>query len=375
MISLARVDAFAFRIPIPKPIKVAFGAFRDRPMVLVRITDKDGAIGWGEIWSNWPAVGAEHRARLAVDLGQAIIDRNFAAPADVFDHLTQLTEVMVLQTGEIGPFTQVIAGIDIAVWDLVARGEGRPLHRCLSDRDVDRVPVYATSINPDQPEVFAAACYAQGHRAFKLKIGFEHVLDVKNIAAVREAIGPDAEFMIDANQSLSIDSALDIVEEARSYDLRWLEEPLRVDAPAEDWKSLSSRSAIALAGGENLRDRQFDDWISQGDLKYYQPDITKWGGVTGCTRVAKSVAAANLTYCPHVFGGGIASLASLHVLAAAGTDGTLEMDCHPNAGRELIVGDLLPVCDGTVPVPREPGLGAEIDLPALAPYQTWGSQT
>ena len=74
---------------------------------------------------------------------------------------------------------------------------------------------------------------------------------------------------------------------------------------------------------------------------------------------------------PHFFGGGISLLASLHLLAAAGGDGLLEYDCHPNAGRELVVGPLLPVSDGRVSVPQTPGLGAEPDVPALDRYRTW----
>lgn len=373
MITLDRIDAFAFRVPIEKPIAVAFGTFRDRPMVLVRVTDRDGATGWGEIWSNWPAVGAEHRARLAADLAPAILGRDFAKPGDVFEHLTKVTEVLVLQTAEVGPIAQVIAGIDIAVWDLHARKQGLPLYRCLDDRPVERVPVYASGINPDRPEEFAAARWADGHRAFKLKIGFGRELDLRNIAALREAVGPQAELMIDANQSLSLAQALDVVGAAAPYDLRWIEEPMRVDVPAADWRTLAHRSQIPLAGGENLRDRQFDDWIAAGDLQVFQPDITKWGGVTGNFRVARAALGAGRRYCPHVFGGGLASLASLHLLAAAGGDGTLETDCHPNAGRELIIRDLLPVSDGFVPVPQTPGLGAEVDLAVLAPFMTWGS--
>ena len=55
-VSLASVEAFAFRVPIAEPIKVAFGTFRDRPIVLIRVVDTDGAEGWGEAWCNWPSV-------------------------------------------------------------------------------------------------------------------------------------------------------------------------------------------------------------------------------------------------------------------------------------------------------------------------------
>ena len=103
MIRIAKVEAFAYRVPIAAPIKVAFGTFRDRPLVLVRVTDTDGAEGWGEAWCNWPAVGAEHRARLIADFGERIIGENFDDPGEVFRRLDRELEVLVLQTGEVAP--------------------------------------------------------------------------------------------------------------------------------------------------------------------------------------------------------------------------------------------------------------------------------
>ena len=80
---------------------------------------------------------------------------------------------------------------------------------------------------------------------------------------------------------------------------------------------------------------------------------------------------AGKRYCPHFFGGGVSLLASLQVLAAAGGSGLLEFDCHPTPGREAVVGDLLPVREGRVPVPTGPGLGTVPDLAALHRYRTW----
>ena len=91
----------------------------------------------------------------------------------------------------------------------------------------------------------------------------------------------------------------------------------------------------------------------------------------GNFHVAKATVAAGKRYCPHFFGGGVSILSSLHLLAAAGGTGLLEYDCHPNAGRELVVGDLLPVTDGRVPVPTGPGLGATPDVGGLDRYRTW----
>ena len=368
------LEAFAYRVPIAAPIKVSFGTFRDRPMVLVRIVDSDGAEGWGEIWCNWPAVGAEHRARLADDFKDRVIGRTYASPDQAFRQLTSELEVMAMQTGEIGPIAQVIAGIDIAMWDLAARREGKPLYRMLGGAPLDTVPVYATGINPDQPEKFAAARYAEGHRAFKLKTGFDNARDLRNLQAMREAVGKDAILTCDANQALSVESAIEFARDAAPINLQWFEEAIRVDAPSAQWHALAEASPIPLAGGENLQGSQFDDAIADNVLRVLQPDVTKWGGITGNFHVAQATVAAGKRYCPHFFGGGVSILSSLHLLAAAGGTGLLEYDCHPNAGRELVVGDLLPVTDGRVPVPGGAGLGATPDMARLDRYRTWPPQ-
>ena len=370
-IKLVAIEAFAYRVPIGTPIKVSFGTFRDRPMVLVRIVDSDGAEGWGEAWCNWPAVGAEHRARLANDIGERLIGRTFVSPDQAFRQLTSEFEVMVLQTGEVGPIAQVIAGIDIAMWDLAARKAGLPLYRALGGAPRDTVPVYATGINPDQPERFAAARYAEGHRAFKLKTGFDNERDLRNLRAMREAVGEAAVLACDANQALSVEAAIEFARGAAPIGLQWFEEAIRVDRPLAEWRELADASPIPLAGGENLQGLQFDEAIAERVLRVLQPDVTKWGGISGTFHVAKATVAAGKRYCPHFFGGGVSILASLHLLAAAGGTGLLEYDCHPNAGRELVVGSLLPVTMGSVPVPSGTGLGATPDVARLDKYRTW----
>jgi D-galactarolactone cycloisomerase len=188
---------------------------------------------------------------------------------------------------------------------------------------------------------------------------------------MREAIGPDDELSCDANQVLDVEQAIRFTRDVAPLKLSWFEEPIRVDAPAVHWQRLAAASSTPLAGGENLQGAQFDEACAGSVLKVIQPDVTKWGGITGSIHVARTAVAAGKRYCPHYFGGGVSLLASLHVLAAAGGSGHLEFDCHPNAGREAVVGELLPVSEGRVPVPVGPGLGAEPDLAALRRYRTW----
>lgn len=374
-ITLASIEAYCFRVPVQTPIKVAFGTFRDRPFVLVHVVDTDGAEGWGEAWCNWPAVGAEHRARLVVDLGERLIGRRFASPSELFETFSRELEVLVLQTLDVGPIAQAVAGIDIAVWDLVSRRAATPLYRMLRDQLVESVPVYATGINPDQPEQFALARQAEGHRAFKLKTGFGHDLDVRNLREMRKALGADAVITCDANQSHTLSSARAFCDAIEDLNLSWFEEPIRVDASEADWGALAAGSKTPLAGGENFHGDQFTRALASPVLQVMQPDITKWGGVTGNWAVARGAVNAGKRYCPHYFGGGVSLLASLHVLAAAGGEGLLEFDCHPNVGREAVVDSLLPVDNGRVPVPQTPGLGAVPDIEALERYRTWFGKT
>ena len=101
MIEVARIQAWSFRCPTPKPVATSFGIMCDRPAVLVRIEDQDGAFGWGEIWANWPAAGAEHRVRLLeMDIAPLIVGTQAQHPGDFFHRLEQKTQSDMLSLKE-----------------------------------------------------------------------------------------------------------------------------------------------------------------------------------------------------------------------------------------------------------------------------------
>src|SRR5580704_2449930 len=126
------LQAFCYRYPLATPVVTSFGEMPDRPAVFVRVEDGDGQCGWGELWCNFPTVGAEHRTRLINEmLAPMLAGRAVTHPSDVFESLSAATSVLALQSGEPGPFAQAIASIDIALWDLFARRAGMPLWRML----------------------------------------------------------------------------------------------------------------------------------------------------------------------------------------------------------------------------------------------------
>lgn len=95
--AITRIDAFVFRFPNERPVATSFGVMRDRPAVFVRVETDDGAFGWGEIFANWPAAGAEHRANLLIhDVADLVLGHSFEAPGDLLHKLERETRIRAI---------------------------------------------------------------------------------------------------------------------------------------------------------------------------------------------------------------------------------------------------------------------------------------
>lgn len=366
--TIDRMDCWVLRAPITEPVSNAFGAMTNRPAVFVRITASDGVSGWGEVFSNFPQVGAEHRARLLASIFAPLL-KGFDAddPRVVRAMLDTRTRQMAIQCGEPGPFAQITGAVDQALWDMSARRAGLPLWKHLGGAS-GKVRVYASGIGPDKVVDVVLAKRAQGYAAFKLKVGFGTARDVANLSAARAALGDDAVIMCDANQAWSPQDAPARIAELAPLRPYWIEEPIGADQPHSAWVGLAKSSAVPLAAGENLRGQQaFDEALRAGYLGYVQPDVGKWGGVGGGLAVARVAQELGVAYCPHWLAGGVGLAASMHVLAgASGSDGWAEVDANPNPLRESVFP--MQVRDGCVWLPDTPGLGVEPDLRQLADF-------
>jgi D-galactarolactone cycloisomerase len=367
---IRKLQAFCYRYPLTIPVVTSFGRMNDRPTLFVRVEDDDGEHGWGEVWCNFPSVGAEHRARLINGmLAPMLAGRAVTHPSEVFEHLSATTAVLALQSGEAGPFAQAIAGVDIALWDLFARRDKTPLWRILGGTS-PRMRVYASGLNPTGCVAVAEAAIRRGHRAFKLKIGFDPEHDCSNLRDLRKLAG-EGFLAADVNQGWSIEQALAQAPPLEAYNLAWLEEPLRADRPWSEWRSLQQRTSTPLAGGENIAGRaNFAAALTEGVFGVVQPDAAKWGGVTVCIAVARDVLASKRLYCPHFLGGGIGLVASAHLLAGSGSRGLLEVDSNDNPLREDFCGAVADIRDGEIELPETPGLGIEPDVKAIEKYRT-----
>lgn len=368
-IRLAKIDVKVYRAPIEQPVATAFGRMTDRPAVIVEAVEEDGTVGYGEIWSNFPSCGAEHRARLALTACvPLLLYREWDKPETAFQHLTGKLRTLAVQAGEPGPIAQAIAGIDTALWDIAAKREEKPLWRFLGGEGDGSMRAYASGINPTGTVEQALKAVSLGYRAFKLKIGFGRERDLANIEALREVLGEDAPIMVDANQAWNLEEAKTMSRALAEFHPTWLEEPLPADSALDDWKQLRDVSPIPLAGGENIRgDAAFQKIIDAGVFAVIQPDLAKWGGISACLPLARRIHQSGARYCPHYLGGGIGLLASAHLLAAVGGDGSLEMDCNDNPLREGLAQPFPRLVDGKFVLAETPGLGVAPD-PTMSCY-------
>src|SRR5512134_3009347 len=276
-LTITKVECWVHRAPIATPLANAFAVMTNRPATWLRITASDGAWGWGEVFSNFPTVGAEHRARLVESIFAPLLENAvLEAPAEMRQILEDRTRIMAIQCGEPGPFAQIIGAIDQALWDMSARRAGQPLWKHLGGASA-KVRVYASGLGPDAVGKTAGAKQAQGYRAFKLKVGFSRERDRANVAELRDAVGAAATVMVDANQAWTPEQAAGEIEALAPFRLHWVEEPIAADESMQAWQQLAARTGAALAAGENLRGlAAFDEAIDAGHLHFVQPDVGKW---------------------------------------------------------------------------------------------------
>ena len=372
MLDIRKIDLYVFRYPIDTPVRTSFGVMHDRPAVLARVEDVDGAYGWGEVWCNFPTCGAEHRFALCKTVvAPHLLENAYASPDEAFADITKKTHILSLQSREPGPLANVIAGVTGALWDLEARKAGLPLYRHLGAPETATgfIPAYASGINSAGAAENVARHKALGFTRFKVKIGFKFEDDVRVIEEVLDVLGQGDVLCVDVNQGWTMDEARERIAALGKYPLGWIEEPIASDFGPVEFAELNTINAIPIAGGENIYGlEEFRSYTRIHALGVVQPDACKWGGPGQCLAVARATLAAGLTYCPHFLGAGIGLWTSGHVLAAAGGPGVLEVDINHNPLQTLLGQPRPELADGGCQMPDTPGIGVEPDLAAAADH-------
>lgn len=348
--------------------------FDTRRHVLVEVICDDGTTGWGECLGP-----AGPNAAIIAALGPLLIGRD---PLETEKLWAELYNSLRDQ-GQRGLTVTALSGIDVALWDIKGKHFGVPISTLLGGRFRSSIRAYATGFfkldGVDRVEDAArqAALYrADGFHATKVKIGFDPAEDLRVIAAVREAVGPDMGLMIDGNHGYDALEAIAIGRKAAQYDIAWFEEPVAPEQ-LEAYQAVRQGQPIPLASGETWHTRYgMRAPIEQRCVDIIQPDIGGCGGFTEARRIADLASLHSVRVVPHVWGTAVQIAAALQFMAAMVPDPVrlrpiepiLEFDRTDNPFRQAVVKTPLEPVGGVVTIPNGPGLGIEIDRDALTHF-------
>ncbi|MHB9034845.1 MAG: galactonate dehydratase [Anaerolineae bacterium] len=275
-----------------------------------------------------------------------------------------------------------LSGIEQALWDLAGKELGVPVYRLLGGACRERIPLY-THVGGASPEDLAAngrRLAAQGWKALKMgSLGFEGYptegacirATAERAAALRDAVGPGVQLMMDCHGRHTPAQAIRLARELEPCDLFFIEEPIPPDNVAEFARLRQAGLNVNIATGERL----FTTWgfrelIEQQYADIVQPDVCHCGGILALLKIAALAEAWHIRVAPHNPNGPVATAASLQLAACLNGFTVLEFALN-QPWRDMVMMEPLKITDGCAELPSRPGLGVELNLEAISklPYQ------
>ncbi|RLJ40983.1 L-alanine-DL-glutamate epimerase-like enolase superfamily enzyme [Litoreibacter meonggei] len=357
MPKITRVDARLFRIPLSEVLSDAkHGDHTHFELITATITLDDGSTGTGYTYTGgWG--GHAIVAMIQHDLSPYLLGKD----ATNVEYLHDEMRWHIHYVGRGGLSAFAIAAVDVALWDIRGKALGQSLVDMAGGAS-DRCKAYCGGIdlNFPLPKLLSNidGYLARGHNGIKIKVGREDLgEDIERVQEVRNHIGPDNAFMVDANYGLDVDTAIRGARGFEPANLTWFEEPIDPD-DFEGYEKIAANSDIPLAAGENCHSVHDFELLSQtGALAFMQPDVGTCGGITTWLRAADVAERHGLSVCSH-------GMQELHVslLAARPNSGWLEVHSFPIDQYTL---QPLRVEDHMAVAPSSPGTGVTFDWDKL----------
>lgn len=336
------------------------GTYRGWTSVFVRVADKDGHAGVGEIGDGLSI--PEVMPALVDRLGRVLVGREL--------HLSDVVPTIHASTpgwADGGLAASVVSALETAAVDLLARQSGMPAYRLLGAAS-PQVEVYASgglSATRDGLRHELASWRPRGHRAGKIRLGHGADEDLARMEVAREVLGEDFTILVDFGASYlpdppSIHEIADRINALSALEPGWIEDPL----PPRDLAGhaeLRRETAVPIAGGETLRTPDGVNRLLDAEaIDILQTDATVMGGIQASIEVARIAADAGVTFAPHVWGCGPAVLSNAVALACSPSPLYLELPQVINPLRDATMREEALVEGGSLILSESPGLGSEL---------------
>ncbi|WMS42246.1 mandelate racemase/muconate lactonizing enzyme family protein [Acuticoccus sp. MNP-M23] len=364
-ITITDVIAHPLTQTLPKPTITSWGTYSEVSMVLVEVRTDAGITGVGETLGRFaPRAYAEIVETL---LKPRLVGRE---ATDIAAHWNTMRRALSGRAG--GMLIEAIAGVDIALWDILGKAAGMPIATLLGGTGRRQIDVYAAAVNwldDGAADAELDRYLERGFNRIKVKMARPVTQACRRIERIRARAGDDIGLCVDANWGFTLDEALVVADALSANGYFWFEEPLRPEDEA-GYRELRRRTNVPLAAGEsNYTVDQARHLVETRTLSVLQPDVARAGGITETRRMALLADAYDVGYAPHIgMSGIVCETASVHLSAAM--PNFRVMECETDASPfKVALADLSPGCvraeNGTLDVPTGPGLGLEIDWDAV----------
>ena len=350
---------------------------QQREYVFIEVSTDEGITGWGEITGTFPVANRSVCAAL-----RHVSDLIEGDDPRLIEMIWNKIFRSFTYMGSRGATTNIISAIDIALWDIRGKVLGLPISELFGGPVRDGVPIYCHPQNGSSIEEMVQhvkAIVETGQKALKLDPFQPHHEEESNgyltgklsaqsenlgadrIAAIREAVGPDIEVMIDCHGRFDAPTAIRLAKALEAYNIWWFEEPVPVES-THALRQVRENVGVPICVGERLHTRwEFVPILENELADFIMPDVTWTGGISEIKKIATMAEAYYVPISPHDASGPVNVLAGAHAMASVPNHYRVETSRAKLNAYDEYIDHPLDIRGDKIYLSDRPGLGIELD--------------